>query len=142
MGLTACHPHEDFLQTDFVFAQLRQPRPATNQRFRDDAVIGIEACQRGEKRIRIDASQRLQRRSTNAWHRVRQQIEEQLEMLVMNGDRTGLEDLLTILRVRYAPLEIINNILVPTMRRIGELFGAGKMLLPFVLKSAEVPGRA
>jgi 5-methyltetrahydrofolate--homocysteine methyltransferase len=64
--------------------------------------------------------------------------EEQLEALVMNGDRAGLEDVLEVLRVRKAPFDIINQVLVPTMRRIGELFGAGKMLLPFVLKSAEV----
>lgn len=35
------------------------------------------------------------------------------------------------------PIEIINNIMLDTMKEIGVLFGAGKMLLPFVLQSAE-----
>ena len=33
---------------------------------------------------------------------------------------------------------MINQILVPAMRHVGELFGRGEILLPFVLKSAEV----
>ncbi len=37
----------------------------------------------------------------------------------------------------YTPLDIINNILLGGMKTVGELFGAGKMQLPFVLQSAE-----
>ena len=37
----------------------------------------------------------------------------------------------------YPPLDIINNILLDGMKTVGELFGAGKMQLPFVLQSAE-----
>jgi 5-methyltetrahydrofolate--homocysteine methyltransferase len=36
-----------------------------------------------------------------------------------------------------APLTIINDILLDGMKVVGELFGAGKMQLPFVLQSAE-----
>ena len=32
------------------------------------------------------------------------------------------------------PLDIINNILLDGMKVVGELFGAGKMQLPFVLQ--------
>ncbi|WP_136798260.1 dihydropteroate synthase [Desulfosediminicola ganghwensis] len=64
--------------------------------------------------------------------------EEQLFKQLVNGDKDGLEDLLSILRERHAPLEIINQILVPAMRHVGELFGKGEILLPFVLQSAEV----
>ena len=35
------------------------------------------------------------------------------------------------------PLDIINTILLDGMKVVGELFGAGKMQLPFVLQSAE-----
>ncbi len=37
----------------------------------------------------------------------------------------------------YKPLDIINDILLDGMKTVGELFGAGKMQLPFVLQSAE-----
>src|ERR1043165_5027671 len=36
-----------------------------------------------------------------------------------------------------SPLDIINNVLLDGMKVVGELFGAGKMQLPFVLQSAE-----
>jgi 5-methyltetrahydrofolate--homocysteine methyltransferase len=36
-----------------------------------------------------------------------------------------------------APLDIINEILLDGMREVGELFGSGRMQLPFVLQSAE-----
>jgi 5-methyltetrahydrofolate--homocysteine methyltransferase len=68
--------------------------------------------------------------------------EQRLETKLITGDPDDLLDLLTILMERYSPIHIINEILVPTMRRIGELFGRGEMLLPFVLKSAEVMKRS
>lgn len=65
-------------------------------------------------------------------------IEQQLHQKVLKGDKGELEDLLSALRGRWQPLDIINNLLVPAMREVGELFGRGDLLLPFVLQSAEV----
>ncbi|MCP4197100.1 MAG: dihydropteroate synthase, partial [Proteobacteria bacterium] len=64
--------------------------------------------------------------------------EEQLESMMQRGDKENLADVIAVLLDRYAPMEIINQILVPAMRRIGALMGRGEMLLPFVLKAAEV----
>lgn len=64
--------------------------------------------------------------------------EEQLARKIMDGEKSGLEDLLDSQREKTAPVEIINTILVPAMKEVGTLFGAGKMQLPFVLQSAEV----
>jgi 5-methyltetrahydrofolate--homocysteine methyltransferase len=64
--------------------------------------------------------------------------EKALTGKVVAGDRVGIEDLLSILLSRRTAGEVINQILVPAMRHVGELFGRGEILLPFVLKSAEV----
>lgn len=64
--------------------------------------------------------------------------EEALFQKVRTGDKEGLEDILAMLRGRMKPTDIINQVLVPAMRRVGELFGKGEILLPFVLQSAEV----
>ncbi len=64
--------------------------------------------------------------------------EEQLFAKVLRGDKDDLVDLLAMLRERIKPVAIINQILVPAMRHVGELFGKGEILLPFVLQSAEV----
>ncbi len=63
--------------------------------------------------------------------------EEVLRHKILKGEKEGLEDLLTELRWRWRPLDIINTLLVPAMREVGELFGRGELLLPFVLQSAE-----
>jgi len=64
--------------------------------------------------------------------------EETLSRHVITGDKEGLEDLLPVLLSRRPAVAVINEVLVPAMRQVGELFGRGEMLLPFVLQSAEV----
>ncbi len=64
--------------------------------------------------------------------------EESLIKHIVDGVKKGLETrLMAMLEIRPA-LEIVNDVLLEGMRRVGELFGAGKMQLPFVLQSAEV----
>jgi 5-methyltetrahydrofolate--homocysteine methyltransferase len=63
--------------------------------------------------------------------------EEALHQKIVRGDKDGIEDILAVLLERYPPLEVVNQILVPAMRHVGELFGRGELLLPFVLQSAE-----
>lgn len=64
-------------------------------------------------------------------------IEEVLKQRVIDGDRVALEEDLAEAMKSYKPLDIINNLLLDGMKVVGELFGAGKMQLPFVLQSAE-----
>ncbi|MGE5548784.1 MAG: methionine synthase [Solirubrobacterales bacterium] len=64
--------------------------------------------------------------------------EERLKQRIVDGDRTGLEDdLAKAMAEGWKPLDIINNLLLDGMKVVGELFGSGKMQLPFVLQSAE-----
>lgn len=69
-------------------------------------------------------------------------IEEVLKERIIDGDKKGLEDDLAVAMKTYAPLVIINDILLSGMKVVGELFGAGKMQLPFVLQSAETMKKA
>ena len=65
-------------------------------------------------------------------------VEERLKDRIVDGDRKGLEDdLAEAMAKGHKPLDIINTILLDGMKVVGELFGAGKMQLPFVLQSAE-----
>ncbi|MGE0153331.1 MAG: methionine synthase [Reyranellaceae bacterium] len=64
-------------------------------------------------------------------------VETRLKDRIVDGDRQGLEDDLAAAMKSHPPLEIINTILLDGMKVVGDLFGAGKMQLPFVLKSAE-----
>jgi 5-methyltetrahydrofolate--homocysteine methyltransferase len=64
-------------------------------------------------------------------------VEERLKQRIVDGDRLGLEDDLALAMKSHPPLDIINVFLLDGMKVVGELFGAGKMQLPFVLQSAE-----
>ena len=64
-------------------------------------------------------------------------VEERLKLRIVDGDRIGLDVDLTEAMRTYAPIDIINTLLLDGMKVVGELFGAGKMQLPFVLQSAE-----
>ena len=64
-------------------------------------------------------------------------IEETLKQRIIDGDRVALEDDLALAMKTHEPIDIINKILLDGMKVVGELFGAGKMQLPFVLQSAE-----
>ncbi len=66
-----------------------------------------------------------------------EKVEERLAQRIVDGDRQGLEADLDLAMASWKPLDIINNILLDGMKTVGELFGAGKMQLPFVLQSAE-----
>jgi 5-methyltetrahydrofolate--homocysteine methyltransferase len=65
-------------------------------------------------------------------------IEEALAKHIVDGVKKGLETRLETALENHEPLAIVNDILLGGMKTVGELFGAGKMQLPFVLQSAEV----
>jgi 5-methyltetrahydrofolate--homocysteine methyltransferase len=66
-----------------------------------------------------------------------EKLEDRLAQRIVDGDRQELEADLDLALQGYKPLDIINNILLGGMKTVGDLFGAGKMQLPFVLQSAE-----
>ncbi len=69
--------------------------------------------------------------------RVAETAEERLKDRIVDGDRKGLTDDLDEAMRGMPPLAIINDVLLDGMKVVGELFGSGKMQLPFVLQSAE-----
>lgn len=65
-------------------------------------------------------------------------VEERLVRALVKGDSPGLErDINECLTKYEKPVQIIDGPLMSGMARVGELFGAGKMFLPQVVKSAK-----
>jgi 5-methyltetrahydrofolate--homocysteine methyltransferase len=64
--------------------------------------------------------------------------EDRLKKHIVDGIKKNLESHLDDALTTYTPLVIINDVLLDGMKTVGELFGSGKMQLPFVLQSAEV----
>ncbi len=65
-------------------------------------------------------------------------IEERLRAHIIDGEKQGLKESIEEALTKYQPLDIINDHLLDGMKVVGDLFGSGKMQLPFVLQSAEV----
>ncbi|MGV9314461.1 methionine synthase [Streptomyces sp. NPDC003691] len=65
-------------------------------------------------------------------------LEERLQRRIIDGEKNGLEADLDEALTERAALDIVNDTLLAGMKVVGELFGSGRMQLPFVLQSAEV----
>ncbi len=65
-------------------------------------------------------------------------VEQTLKKHIVDGIKKNLEQHLDDALRSYEPLQVINEILLDGMKTVGDLFGSGKMQLPFVLQSAEV----
>jgi 5-methyltetrahydrofolate--homocysteine methyltransferase len=78
---------------------------------------------------------------TDAWRET--SVEERLKHALVKGITDYIEDDTEEARQQYAkPLSVIQGPLMDGMNVVGELFGAGKMFLPQVVKSARVMKRA
>ncbi len=69
-------------------------------------------------------------------------LEERLQHHIIDGEHKDLDRTLDEALAKYEPLAIINDHLLAGMKVVGDLFGAGKMQLPFVLQSATVMKKA
>ena len=68
--------------------------------------------------------------------------DERVHWMIVHRKKDGIEDALDAAGVREAPVRVLNAVLLPAMKEVGDKFGAGELILPFVLQSAEVMKRA
>ncbi|KPK66364.1 MAG: methionine synthase [Gemmatimonas sp. SG8_38_2] len=87
-----------------------------------------------EEQDRVDPTAEMKPEQAIHWkilHRVREGVEELVDQAI--GTRGGDDP---------AAVWTLNNVLLPAMKEVGDKFGAGELILPFVLQSAEVMKRA
>ncbi len=66
------------------------------------------------------------------------QPREQLYQAILRRRREGVEALVDACLQEMDALEVLNTVLLPAMKEVGDRFGAGELILPFVLQAAEV----
>ncbi len=64
--------------------------------------------------------------------------EEALHWQIVHRKKDGVERLIDECLTRQDAVGVLNNVLLPAMKEVGDKFGAGELILPFVLQSAEV----
>ena len=68
--------------------------------------------------------------------------EEALHWHILRRKKDGVEDWIDKSNEKIGAVPTLNNVLLPAMKEVGDKFGAGELILPFVLQSAEVMKRA
>jgi 5-methyltetrahydrofolate--homocysteine methyltransferase len=69
-------------------------------------------------------------------------LEERIQWQILHRKPAGIEELIDQAVKRQDPVTVLNTVLLPAMKEVGDKFGAGELILPFVLQSAEVMKKA
>ena len=72
----------------------------------------------------------------------RMEPEEALHFHILRRRKEGVEDWIDRSVEKIGAVPTLNGVLLPAMKEVGDKFGAGELILPFVLQSAEVMKRA
>ncbi len=68
---------------------------------------------------------------------------ERLHHRILHRKKEGIEDDIDLAVAEAGdPVDVLNNVLLPAMKEVGDKFGAGELILPFVLQSAEAMKKA
>ena len=68
--------------------------------------------------------------------------EEALHFHILRRKKEGVEEWIDASVEKIGAVPTLNEVLLPAMKEVGDKFGAGELILPFVLQSAEVMKRA
>jgi 5-methyltetrahydrofolate--homocysteine methyltransferase len=68
--------------------------------------------------------------------------EDALHWHILRRKRDGVEAQIDAAVEKLGAVPTLNDVLLPAMKEVGDKFGAGELILPFVLQSAEVMKRA
>jgi 5-methyltetrahydrofolate--homocysteine methyltransferase len=68
--------------------------------------------------------------------------EEALHWHILRRKKEGVEAQIDASVEKIGAVPTLNNVLLPAMKEVGDKFGAGELILPFVLQSAEVMKKA
>lgn len=68
--------------------------------------------------------------------------EVRIHNAILRRRKDGIEAKIDVALATRDPVTVLNDILLPAMKEVGDKFGAGELILPFVLQSAEVMKKA
>jgi 5-methyltetrahydrofolate--homocysteine methyltransferase len=69
-------------------------------------------------------------------------VETRIHNAILRRRKDGIEAKIDEVLLRRDPVDVLNNVLLPAMKEVGDKFGSGELILPFVLQSAEVMKKA
>jgi 5-methyltetrahydrofolate--homocysteine methyltransferase len=118
--------------------------PQAERDLADDLVFNrrADALQRYIEHFQSTADQRQSPDAAKADPTEGMTPDQRVHWMIVHRKKEGVEDALDAAGVREAPVRVLNEVLLPAMKEVGDKFGAGELILPFVLQSAEVMKKA
>ena len=116
-------PEQRELAEDLIFNRRADALPRFIAYFEENAGQAEAGAEREDPLAGLAPPERIHQQIL---HRRKDGIEEQIDLALQDRD----------------PVAVLNDILLPAMKDVGDRFGAGELILPFVLQSAEVMKRA
>src|SRR5437879_1033884 len=95
--------------------------------------------QKSDANEKVDPTEGMNTAERIHWqvlHRRKEGIEPLIDEII--AERAAMQNIKT----GEAAVDVLNTVLLPAMKDVGDRFGAGELILPFVLQSAEVMKRA
>ena len=96
----------------------------------DDAAANLIAFAEGMKEKGESAGKKIEIAED-------QSIVEKIGERVRKGNDRDLQSLISEALLQWSPMQVVEEILMPAMKEVGDLFGKGKMFIPQVIKSAQ-----
>jgi 5-methyltetrahydrofolate--homocysteine methyltransferase len=95
-------------------------------------VQGSGPSREDNTKVLLESMQPEERIHWRIVHRQKDGVEKDIDLLIDRDSRPKSE----------TAVEVINTVLLPAMKEVGDKFGSGELILPFVLQSAEVMKKA
>jgi methylmalonyl-CoA mutase cobalamin-binding domain/chain len=156
---------QDATDAEQLLWKLLRNRSLNNAKFRRQHPIGPYIldfyCNEAKLAVELDGSEHLEEKQANYDAERTKNLEaEGIQVLrfwnndVLNNTQTVLEKLWLAVEDAHlknsqqfhtsheAAVHVLNTVLLPAMKEVGDKFGAGELILPFVLQSAEVMKKA
>ncbi len=118
------------LTEDLIFNRRPDALQHFIEYFEQHGTVEDEAGKKTDPTVGMSPEQRLHWRIL---HRHKDGVEADIDEILAREEQTSKHE---------AAVKILNTVLLPAMKEVGDRFGAGELILPFVLQSAEVMKKA
>jgi 5-methyltetrahydrofolate--homocysteine methyltransferase len=127
---------ERALADDMVFNRRDDALPRFIAHFEQQkTVVGGGPSKEDEELAKLDAAGKIHWRIL---HRKPDGVEALINEVLFGSAEVPASPKASLIR---QPVDVLNNVLLPAMKEVGDKFGAGELILPFVLQSAEAMKR-
>jgi 5-methyltetrahydrofolate--homocysteine methyltransferase len=115
------------LAEDLIFNRREDALQRLIEHFEKNASSGVK--KEDANQVKLQSMTPEERLHWRIVHRVKEGVEEDIDLLILAEPEENRSP---------KAVEVLNKVLLPAMKEVGDKFGSGELILPFVLQSAEV----